>query len=292
MSENRSPQRRFLPKVDIDPLGQTVQAQARQRMQFRVGVIIALTSALGVCLLLTLLTDRTWRIVAYGVATLFGVLVLLAVYFWGSILLGGALEFINYRRTSGHWGFRARSDAESPEHDLDPGLELISAGILVYVLGEVKPRLHFRKVPLANVRSIRPFIVARTGDERAYQFQFALLDDTDKPAFRQDITTAVRREPQMITPPQRLMFNKPRKVIGQRWSLQVRSGMTVITSLRFMFVEGGGLSSSLPGSSSGLDPDAVDPVSSQQQEMLNRLLDQVIKHDAMTNTLEIVLEEV
>ncbi|MBI5958292.1 MAG: hypothetical protein HY866_06145 [Chloroflexi bacterium] len=278
--------------MEIDQLGQTMQTQTRQRMQFRVGIIVVLSGALGLCLLSLLLTDRTWRAIAYGMVALFGFLTVLAIYFWGSILFGGIVEMVNFRRNTGRWGIGGRSEPGSPEHDLDPGLELISAGILVYILGEVKPRVHFRKVPLANVRSIRPFIVARTGDERAYQFQFALVDDSDKPCFHQDFSVTVRREPQMITPPQRLMFNKPRKVIGQRWSLQVRSGMTIITSLRFMFVEGGGRSSTLLEPASSFDLDVADPVSSEQQELLNRLLDQVIKNDAMTNTLEIVLEEV
>ncbi len=250
---------------------------------------LGLLGVFGLFVVALIVTGQTWRIVAYAMIALFAGLTLLALYFWGAMILSSVMDLFSTLRRGTPWSTGVPGELGMVEHDIDPGLELIAAGMLVYRVGEVKPHLHFRKIPLANARSIRPFIVARTGAERPYHFQFTLYDEADVPHFQQDFAFTLKDMPQMVTPPQRIMFNKPRKVVGQRWSLQVRAGVTVITSLRFMFVEGGRLEPMLEPSNA-LTDDIQEPV--RHQDLLAQVLDQALKMDAMTSTQEIILEDV
>ena len=78
----------------------------------------------------------------------------------------------------------------------------------------------------------------------------------------------------------------PRKVVGQRWTLQVRSGVTVVTSFRFMFIDSAERSDVL---GSAVNP--ADQTLGRVQEVLPGLLDEALKRDAMISTQEIVLED-
>ena len=144
-----------------------------RRITIQQGFVLSTLVAFGLFLIFLVATGAAWRAVAYAMVALFAFLVVLAVYFWGALLLGGLLEMVGRQRTPVPWSI---GDVETAEHDLDPGLELQAAGILVYRLGEVRPRVHFRKVPLAEVRAVRPFVVVRTGSARAHTFEFTLTD--------------------------------------------------------------------------------------------------------------------
>lgn len=262
---------------------------AQREKNFNIGLTLGTAVIIGLLLLAMALSGRPWHILAYAVVSVVAVMVLMSTYFWGSMIFGGVLELFSSRRRIQLW---STGDLRTVEHDIDPGLELIAAGMLVYRVGEVKPSIHFRKVPLTNARSIRPFIVARTGAERPHHFQFMLYDEADIPHFQQEFAFTLKDEPQMVTPPQRIMFNKPKKVIGQRWTLQVRSGVTMITSLRFMFIETSGQTRTVAGSPGAAAPDQLEPIPERQQELLMKLLDQTLKMDVMTSTQEIILEDV
>jgi len=259
-----------------------------RRISLNVGVSLGLAGAVVLFVATLILTGQTWRIIAYAMVALMAGLTIIALYFWGAMILGSLLDLFSSLRQSTPWSAGIQGELHVQEHDIDPGLELVAAGMLVYRLGEVKPRIYFRKIPLANARSIRPFIVARTCAERPYHFQFTLYDEADVPHFQQDFAFTLKDAPQMVTPPQRIMFNKPRRVIGQRWNLQVRAGVTVITSLRFMFVEGGRIEPTLEPSH---PLDYQEPIPDRQQELLAHLLDQALKMEAMTSTQEIILED-
>jgi hypothetical protein len=178
------------------------------------------------------------------------------------------------------------STGNIPEHDIDPGLELVSAGMLVYRYGEVKPRIHFRKVPLTGARAIRPFVVARTGSERQYNFHFMLNDDNEKTRYSDEFSFNVKNEPQLIMPHYRLSLSMPKKLVGQRWNLRVRSGVTTVTSFRFMFIEEGSQTELLTQAAN------AEPILASQEEMLARLLDTAIKQDVLGSTQEIELETI
>ncbi len=246
----------------------------RKRITWQKGLLFSVVGAFGLFLIALVLTGQTWEAVAYAVVVLFGLLFALAIYFWGSMLFGGVLEVIGRQRTPVSWAVEFGSGA-IPEYDLDPGLELLAAGVLAYRYGEVKPHVHFMTVPMQNVRAIRPFVVARTGSERTYHFDFVLTDEQDRGRFDTEIASQLHSQPQLVMPHCRLIVKTPKKLIGQRWNLQVRSGVTVVTSLRFSFVA---------------DGIADEPIPAAHQAVLPRLLDSALKQDAMTNTQEIILE--
>lgn len=268
---------------------ENIQTSSR-RASARMGALLSLGSAFLLFLIALIITGHTWRAVAYGLVALFGFLVLLAVYFWGAMLFGGATEALSHRqREPVPWTFNDSGPLIVPEHDLDPGLELVAAGMLVYRMAEVRPRIHFRKVPLANARAVRPFVVARTGSERPYHFQFTLTDEADVTRFDRGFEFPLGDEPRMVMPPYRLSLSMPRRLIGQRWHLQVRSGVTVVTSFRFLFVEGSEQPVNM--SNSRFPEEHGESAIGWQRDLLPRLLDDAIKHDAMTTSQEIMLEE-
>jgi hypothetical protein len=117
------------------------------RKNLRRALVISVLAASGSFIVLLVLTDQVWRAVAYAVVALFAFLVAQAVYFWGAMLLGGTLEAVTQRRDPVPWSLDESLASEVPEHDLDPGLELLGAGILVYRVGEVRPQVCFRQVP-------------------------------------------------------------------------------------------------------------------------------------------------
>ncbi|MCD4687641.1 MAG: hypothetical protein K8S97_17065 [Anaerolineae bacterium] len=263
---------------------------ALARIDFRTAAFFAFLIAFCLFLIALVLTGHVWRAVAYGVVALFAFLVLLAAYFWGSMLFGGALDALMHRRTTVPW--EIGTDMDVPEHNIDPGLELIAAGILVYRMGEVRPHAYFRKVPLANVRAVRPFMVARTGAERTYQFLFTLNDENETKRYGDEFAFRLSDMPQVVMPPVRLLLNRPRRLVGQRWSLQVRSGVTVVTTFRFIFVEGSATPTNGMAGSVNIDPRDTANTLEWKQTLLPQLLDEAVKRDAMTNTQEIELEVV
>ena len=264
-----------------------------RRIGLRTGAALSILAALGIFLLVLALTGHLWRAVAYGTVVLFTAVIALAAYFWGAIFLGGLLEALLARRPRSGWTVPAENFPVAPGQDIDPGLELLAAGMLVYRIAEVKPRAFFRKVPLNNARAVRPFVVARTGAPRKYTFTFVLSDENDVVRFDERFTASVQDQPQLIMPPYRLLIEMPRKLLGQRWLFQVRSGVTVITSLRFMFVDGraktGSLASTLATSGALID-DSDEEALRWHREVLPLLLDETVKRDAMVQTQEIPLE--
>jgi hypothetical protein len=249
------------------------------------GILVSVLGAFGLFLLGLVLTGKMWRALAYATVALFGFLVVQAILFWGAVLLGSLVEVVARRRNPVSWSIGGSSRMDAPEHDLDPGLQLLAAGMLVYHLGEVTPRVHFRRVPLAGARSMRPFVVARTGSSRPYRFEFVLSDERGIGRFRDEFAFDLRDDPQIVLPCCRLALSMPRRLVGQRWSLRVRSGVTTVTSFRFTFVDGG-------GHPNGMAVAWEESIVGWQQELLPGLLDEALKRDMLTSTREIVLEDV
>lgn len=249
-------------------------------------LVLGLLGAFGLFLLVLIITGKAWWAVGYTIIGLGAFLIIMAVYFWGAVVLGGLLVALGQRSRSPSWALPADKVTEIPVFDIDPGLELAAAGMLVYRFGEIKPRVYFRHVPLVNVRAIRPFVVARTGVERPYDFEFTLLDEKDVVHFEHEFTANLRDDLRLVMPPYRLLIGAARKLSGERWNLRVRSGVTVVTSFRFLFVDQPDLTGSNGHGSSG--EELVS--SSQQEELLSKLLDDALKRDVMSNTQEIELE--
>jgi hypothetical protein len=255
-----------------------------KRISIQQGLILAVVGAAALLLVLLILSTSTWTAIAYTMVALLALLIFLSVYFWGTIIFGGLIDLLQRRSSSSPWS--VGSTGNIPEHDIDPGLELVSAGMLVYRYGEVKPRIHFRKVPLTGARAIRPFVVARTGSERQYNFHFMLNDDNEKTRYSDEFSFNVKNEPQLIMPHYRLSLSMPKKLVGQRWNLRVRSGVTTVTSFRFMFIEEGSQTELLTQAAN------AEPILASQEEMLARLLDTAIKQDVLGSTQEIELETI
>jgi hypothetical protein len=248
-------------------------------------LILGLLGTFGVFLFLLIVTGKAWWAVGYAIIALGAFLILMAVYFWGAVVLGGLLVALGQRSRAPSWTMPQDKITEIPEHDIDPGLELAAAGMLVYRFGEVKPQVYFRNVPLANARAIRPFVVARTGVERPYEFEFSLTDENDNIHFEHEFLLTLHADPRLVMPPYRLLLGSSNKFLGQRWNLRVRSGVTVVTSFRFLFVDQP--EPSPDGQGTGIDE--LPP--SWQYDLLSRLLDEAIKRDVMSNTQEIELED-
>jgi hypothetical protein len=127
--------------------------------------------------------------------------------------------------------------------------------------------------------------VARTGVERPYEFEFSLTDENDNVHFEHKFTYHLRVDPHLVMPPYRLLPGSTPKLLDQRWHLRVRSGVTVVTSFRFLFVDQ--LETGLTGSNGhGTSGDEL----AWQHDLLSKLLDDAIKRDVMSNTQEIELE--
>jgi hypothetical protein len=249
------------------------------------GILASVLGAFGLFLLGLVLTGRMWRALAFATVALLGFLVVQAILFWGAVLLGSLFEVATRRRNPASWSIGGSPGLDAPEHDLDPGLQLLAAGMLVYHLGEMTPRVHFRRVPLAGARSIRPFVVARTGSPRPCRFEFVLSDEGGVKRFRDEFAFDLRDDPQIVLPCCRLALSMPRRLVGQRWSLRVRSGVTTVTSFRFTFVDAGGHPNGVAGA-------WAESVAGWQQELLPALLDEALKRDMLASTREIVLEDV
>ena len=250
-----------------------------QRNTIQKGIVISLTAAGGMLLLSLVATGATWRAIAYAMVALFGFLVILAAYFWTTMLFGSLAFVLNRRHTSVPW--KIDGELAAQEYDIDPGLELVAAGMLVYQLGEIKPSMHFRQVPLANARAIRPFIVARTGAAKPYDFTFELSDNSDHIHFAEAFYSDLEPQPQIVTPCVRLLINDTLKTLdGQRWTLQVRSGLTVITSFRFTFTGGNGTHTA-----------AGDHLPDDQQRYMSRLLDRALQQDVVFSPRNVILLE-
>jgi hypothetical protein len=257
----------------------------------RTGVLIGALAAFGLFLLDLLLTGKTWRALAYAVVALVGLLVVQVIFFWGAGVAGSLAGVFTRRRDVGLWTAGEPVGVRVPEQGIGPGLELLAAGMLVYRLGEVRPGVHFRKVPLWNARAIRPFVVARSGSPCSYRFEFVLSDEGDVRRFRDEFSFDLGDEPQIVMPCYRLALNRPKRLVGQRWRLQIRTGVTTVTSFRFMFAEGGGGSNGTSGSATQTASDSAELAPGWQQEQLPRLLDEALKRDVLTSTQEIVLED-
>lgn len=266
------------------------RAETRARLDWRRAAIYLVLVALGLFLLALILTGQVWRAVAYSVVALFAFLFLLAGYFWGAMFFGGTLEMFVRRRSPVPWDITGGA-LDVPEHDIDPGLELLAAGMLVYRVGEVKPQPYFRKVPLANVRAVRPFMVARTGVARDHQFVLTLSDEVDARRFQDVFIFSLEDAPQVVMPPYSLVIEHPRALVGQRWTLQVRSGVTVVTSFRFLFVDGTIQAADI-AARSGAGAQPYDGAADEDGDhgALSALIDEAVKRDALTAPREIVLE--
>jgi hypothetical protein len=249
---------------------------------------LSLVGAFVCFLIILILTGKTWIAFAFALVALFGLLFALAFYFWGTMIFGGILEAVGRRQTPVPWSMENFSPGDVPEHDLDPGLELLAAGLLVYRLGEVKPRAYFRQVPLTNIRAVRPFVVARTGSARPYQFEFVLSSESDTQRIDDELVHHLTNAPQVVMPLYRLVLSQPRKLADHRWTLQVRAGVTVVTSLRFVFVDDIDPASAQQHDRTG---DDSEPALAWQQQWLPRLLDEAAKQDVMSNPREMVLED-
>jgi hypothetical protein len=261
------------------------------RVTPRAGVLISAVAAFGLFILGLLLTGQMWRALAYAAVALFGLLVVQTIFFWGAGAVGSLTRAFTRRRDLGLWTAGGPVGVRVPEQDIDPGLELLAAGMLVYRLGEVRPGVHFRKVPLWNARAIRPFVVARSGSPRPHRFEFVLSDEGEVRRFRDEFSFDLGDDPQIVMPCYRLALSRPKRLVGQRWRLQVRTGVTTVTSFRFMFAEGGGGSNGTSGSVTQTASDSAELVPGWQQERLPQLLDEALKRDVLTNTQEIVLED-
>ncbi len=265
-------------------------ARTRRFNWWTVAFVIA-ACTLGLFLAALVLRGHAWRAVAYAVVALFVFLVALAVHFWGSLLFGGLLDVALQRRAAVPWSLGDEHALQVPEHDIDPGLELFAAGMLVYRLGEVKPSAYFRTVPLAGVRALRPFIVARTGAGRDYPFTFLLRDARDVTQFDEAVMFALHNRPQVVMPPYRLVTERPRILAGQRWTLQVKSGVTVVATFRFLFVDGAVQGNQIDAGRVDAQ-DRVPAHTAWHLAVLPQLLDEAVKRDAMAETRDVVLEVV
>jgi len=262
-----------------------------QRISPQTALLVSVLAAFGLFLLGLMLTGEMWRALAYATVALFGFLVVQAIFFWGAVVFGSLSETFTRRRSPALWSTAELPGLKVPEHDIDPGLELLAAGMLVYRLGEIRPGVYFRKVPLANARSIRPFVVARTGLPRPYRFEFVLSDEGGASRFRDEFAFELRDDPQIVMPNYRLALARPKRLVGQRWRLQVRSGVTTVTSFRFMFSEGGGPPNGASGSATETADGGVESVPAWRQDLLPQLLDKALKRDVLMSTQEIVLED-
>lgn len=244
------------------------------------GVVI-ITGVFVVYLASLVLAGRPWRAAAYAVAVLFALLFLQAFYFWGAMLLGAIASTLRRHRSPVPWSLG--ENGEVPEHDIDPGLELLAAGVLVYRGDSDRPELCFRDVPVSDLRAVRPFVVARTGYDRPCSFEFALYDDGNALQLTSSAESHLTPAANMVVPGHRLVTRDPGRLAGQRWQLQIRSGVTILTSLRIAYRNDG--FPELPGR---LDP---DPAGEARQARLNRLLDAVLELDAKRDVPDIALEE-
>ena len=201
-------------------------------------VVSASFVAFGLLLVGLVITGRTWRAIAYATVALFAFLFLEAIYFWGTMVLGGVVSLVQRRRTPVPWALEANGLSETPAYALDPGLEVLAAGMLVYRWDVARPQAYFREISLASARALRPFIVARTGLPRSIPFAFSLAGETAQARFREEFMFDVGHAARLIMPPYRLQLEMPQRLVGRRWQLQVRSGVTVVTALRFVFING------------------------------------------------------
>ena len=250
--------------------------QLTRRIAMRRAAPMAMAIIIAVFVFLRLLTGNTWTAIAVVLLMLFSFVVALAAYFWSALFMGGTTSLFRRKRTATPWSI-GDPEAGLPEYDMDPGLELMAAGMLVYRMGQVRPDVHFRKVSLADARSVRPFVVARTGDERPHEFMFVLSDESEQARYEETLRVNLGTQPQLIMSTNRLAFSRPAGLVGQRWTLQVRSGVTVVTSFRFMF------SSGLPGNS--------ESTPGPQEELLRGLLDDALKLEVGQSTPELVMED-
>ncbi len=265
----------------------------RRRMSLFMAAVSVVAGAFALFLIVLIINGRTWRAIAYATVALFGFLFVEAVYFWGTMVLGGLVGLVSHGRTPVPWVLGEGDTGDIPEHDLDPGLEILAAGILVYRLGGVRPLVCFREVSLKDAHAIRPFVVARTGVPRPHSFVFTLSDDLARERFSDDFTFDVHDRPRLVMPGCRLQIANPHRFAGQRWGLRVRSGKTVITVFNFSFVAGArvGESEESPGVGERRDRGSEALVSGSRGEWFDRVLDEALKQDVLRRTREVVLEE-
>lgn len=253
-------------------------------------VIGGVMAAFMLYLLLLVFTGRTWLAVSYAMVTLFAALIGLAIYFWSTMLLGGLLEAFRRRETPVSWSFEIDGDhTEVPEHDIDPGLQLMAAGVLVYRFGEVRPSVHFRQVPLANARALRPFVVARTGNARPYRFRFSLEDEGHRERFDTEFEFALESEPHIVMPSTLLVPPMANRLVGRRWRLRVTSGATVVATFGFMFVTGQKDATEMLHNGNGRSASGSSLLG--QPLWLPDLMNEALKRDAMSSLQEAVLED-
>lgn len=184
-------------------------------------------------LALAFVTGELWRMLAWGSVALLAFLLTLAAYFWGTLLFGAVWGFL--RRSRGAtWSL---GGVESAEHDIDPGMELLAAGVLAHYHGHTQPQVCFQNVPVQGLRVIRPFVVARTGWPREHVIEFTLTDDRERQCYRDRAWHELADSPRLVLPSAPVRFPAGDQAVGRRWSWHVRAGVTVVSAFRFVFSE-------------------------------------------------------
>ncbi|WP_119072474.1 hypothetical protein [Aggregatilinea lenta] len=188
------------------------------------GAAIVGSSAIGALALYALLSGDVWVAAGWGMAAMLIFLVVLAVYFWGSLVFGGTLSAFGSSRPV-PWTFGAVEDAT---HDIDPGIEILSAGVLAYYDDVAEAVPCFRTVPARGLRAVRPFLVARSGMDEMRDFEFELVDAHDRARFRRRIEQALSSTPGLVILPLPLALASARPELV--WGWRVRSGITVLAT--------------------------------------------------------------
>ncbi|HML22813.1 MAG TPA: hypothetical protein PKD09_14275 [Aggregatilinea sp.] len=172
-------------------------------------------------------TGEVWIAAGWGMALMLVFLVGLAIYFWGVLMFGGTLSALKSDRSPIPWSF---GDIETAEYNIDPGLELMSAGVLAYYTGKTRFETCFRTVPARGLRAIRPFVMARTGLPELRTFEFELVDTHDQIRFRQQVDCYLEDGPELVMTPDLAALPVASDERGEIWSWRVRSGVTILTT--------------------------------------------------------------
>lgn len=172
-------------------------------------------------------TGEVWIAAGWGMALIMAFLVGLAIYFWGVLMFGGTLSAFNSEQRPVPWSF---GDIETAEYNIDPGLELMSAGVLAYYTDRAGFRTCFRTVPARGLRAIRPFVMARTGLTSSCTFAFELVDAHDHVHFSQDVELWLDEEPELVMTSEPVVLPVLSGERGKAWSWRVRSGVTILTT--------------------------------------------------------------
>ncbi len=236
------------------------------------------TSAIVALVIYAAVTGEMWVAAGWGMATGLVFLFGLAVYFWGTLLFGGTLSAIRRSRPV-PWSF---GDIDAPEYDIDPGVEVLSAGVLAYFEGTPHFRPYFRQVPARGLLAIRPFLVARTGLACSRTFEFELIEMRGNVLFRQRIEHSLDGAPRLVVLPHPLALPTASAGADKSWGWRVRSGVTVLATFHFS------LSDAAP--QRGMTPDDTGSRLGDHSVDLRALLSELAAHES-TGLHEETLQE-